>query len=94
MGGHVAENVAWSYEAPFDAVDLIGSRIAFYTDRVEVYDVDDAAVNPRHREDARAAHRDEVDEVVQHTDAGDGASQRERWAPNVETPGPAEGELR
>ncbi|MDB5448007.1 MAG: hypothetical protein JWQ97_3324, partial [Phenylobacterium sp.] len=42
MGGHVAENVAWSYEAPFDAVDLIGSRIAFYTDRVEVYDVDDA----------------------------------------------------
>jgi uncharacterized protein (DUF427 family) len=92
MDGQVAENVAWSYEQPFDAMGQIGERIAFYTDRVEVYPVDDATVNPHHRrEEARSFDRREVDEVVQHTDSGAGASQREPWAPNVEGP---EGGLR
>jgi hypothetical protein len=91
-------------------VGPIGGRIAFYTDRVEVYDVDDAAVNPREREreraepeprtvmapplDAGPADRAEIDEVIQHTDAGDGTTQREHWEPNVETPGAEEGGVR
>jgi len=91
IGGEIAENVAWSYEDPLDPVSRIASRIAFYADRVEVYDIDDAAVNPHHDRDARA--RREIDEVVKHTDAGDGAAQRDHWTANVNTPGP-EGGLR
>ena len=95
MGGQIAENVAWSYEDPLEAVTPIRNRIAFYTDRVEVYPVDDAAVNPRHREPARETMgRREVDEIVQHTDAGDGATQGEHWRPNVDVPGAKEGGLR
>jgi uncharacterized protein (DUF427 family) len=90
MDGDLAENAAWTYEHPFEGMDLIAGRLAFYTDRIEVYPVDDAAVNPHHREDAAR----KVDEVVQHTDAGDGRSQRERWSPNIETPDQPEGGLR
>ncbi len=103
MDGEIAENVAWSYEEPFEAVSPIAGRIAFYTDRVEVYAVDDAAVNahPHRRESADVVERPRVDlerrrvdEVIQHTDAGDGTSQREHWPPNVETPGAREGGVR
>lgn len=95
MGGEVAENVAWSYEQPAEAVEPIDSRIAFYTDRVEVYEVDDARVNPRHKAREEAPmDRAEVARIIQHTDAGDGASQREHWAANVETPRPEDGGLR
>jgi uncharacterized protein (DUF427 family) len=83
MDGEFAENAVWTYEQPFDGMDAISGRLAFYTDRVEVYEVDDEAVNPRHRTDELA--RSDVDEVVQHTDAGDGHSQREHWTPNVGT---------
>jgi len=87
MGGQIAESVAWSYEDPFDAVRPIAGRIAFYADRVEVYEVEDAAVNPRHHDAARdLMDREEVDDIVLHTDAGDGASQREHWPANVEMP--------
>jgi len=86
MGGVIEENVAWSYEHPNDAVAPIAGRIAFYADRVEIYAVDDAAVNPRHREEERRFDREAVDETVQHTDSGAGTSQRERWDPNVEGP--------
>jgi hypothetical protein len=81
---------------PIDQMGPIGSRIAFYADRVEVYEVEDAAVNPHRDEQARdrlrareqaAVRRDDlgvdIDEVVQHTDSGGGSSQREHWAPNV-----------
>jgi uncharacterized protein (DUF427 family) len=34
--GTRAENAAWTYEAPHDAVAAIKERIAFYPDRVEV----------------------------------------------------------
>jgi uncharacterized protein (DUF427 family) len=91
MDGDLVENAVWTYEQPFEGMELIADRLAFYTDRVEVYPVDDAAVNPRHREEAA---REEVDRVVQHTDAGDGRSQRGRWNPNVETPDQPEGEAR
>ena len=63
--------------------------LAFYTDKIEVYEVEDAAVN-RH---SRAKDSDEdfaitVDDVVQHTDSGSGAPQRERWPANVTAPAP------
>jgi uncharacterized protein (DUF427 family) len=98
ISGEILENVAWSYEDPKPDAVRIASRIAFYPDRVEVYPVDDAEVNPRHRDDAEprtvAADRAEVDAIVQHTDSGGGTSQGERWAPNVESPEAPDGGLR
>ncbi|MET0272560.1 MAG: DUF427 domain-containing protein [Phenylobacterium sp.] len=79
MDGEFAENAVWTYESPYPAMDLIAGRLAFYTDKVEVYEVDDAAVNHH--------PRDSIDAIVQHTDSGSGASQREHWQPNVDTPG-------
>ncbi len=79
MNGHIAENVVWTYEQPYPAMELIEGRIAFYTDRVEVYEVDDAVVNPDRHED-----RSSIDAIVQHTDAGAGSSQREPWPANAE----------
>lgn len=92
MDGDFAENAVWSYERPSAGMEPIAGRIAFYTNRVEVYAVDDALVNPHHREEALA--RGEVDDVVKHTDAGDGRSQRERWPANIETPDQPEGGVR
>lgn len=90
MDGEFAENAVWSYEAPYEWMEPIAGRLAFEPGKgVEVYPVDDAAVNPYHRE-----AREDVDEVVQHTDAGDGTAQRGRWEPNVEPPGREEGGLR
>ena len=67
----------------------IAERLAFYPDKIEIYEVDDAAVNPHPRarpvvEDAAIA----VDEVVQHTDSGSGASQMAPWPANVSEPKP------
>jgi uncharacterized protein (DUF427 family) len=86
----IAENVAWSYEDPYPAMSQIAGHIAFYPDQVEIYSVDDAVVNPHHHADA-PQDRTAVDEVVQHTDAGDGRAQREPWAPNVDRPQPEGG---
>jgi uncharacterized protein (DUF427 family) len=84
MDGHIAENAVWTYEHPYPAMALIEGRLAFYPDKVEVYDVDDAAVNPHHID---AVERNGgVDAIVQHTDAGDGTTQRDRWPPKTETP--------
>ena len=94
MDGHFAENAVWTYEDAAEAVSPIAGRIAFYTDQVEVYEVDDAAVNPRHVSEVHDGHEAEVDDIVQHTDAGDGRAQRDHWEPNVETPGASEGGLR
>ena len=80
----IEENVAWSYETPHPAVSQIAGRIAFYPDRVRVYEVDDAAVNPHHHE--HHTESSQVDEIVRHTDSGAGVTQRDHWAPNVETP--------
>jgi uncharacterized protein (DUF427 family) len=68
MNGHIAENAVWTYEQPYPAMTLIEGRLAFYPDKVEIYEVDEAALDTRR-----------VDEIVQHTDAGDGTSQREHW---------------
>jgi uncharacterized protein (DUF427 family) len=82
MDGVFAENAVWTYEEPYPAMAQIAGRVAFYADRVDVYEVDDAAVNPRHVD--RAA----IDEAVLHTDSGSGSSQREHWEPNVSQPPP------
>jgi uncharacterized protein (DUF427 family) len=81
IDGEFLEDVAWSYEAPFPAMEAIAGRLSFYPERVEVYEVEDAAVNPDYIEPTRAARGVTVDEVIQHTDAGDGTSQREHWRP-------------
>jgi uncharacterized protein (DUF427 family) len=87
LDGEIAENVAWSYETPFEAMSAIGERVAFYPDRVEVYAVDDAAVNPRHHDlAADVMAQDAVDDIVRHTDSGSGVSQAEHWPPNVSAP--------
>ena len=90
MEGNVEDNVAWSYESPYPSASRISGHVAFYPDRVEVYEVSDAAVNPKHLEE-RSVDRREIDEIVQHTDSGSGLTQREHWAPNVEGPGPEGG---
>ncbi len=50
MDGQFAENAVWTYEEPFPAMDAITGRLAFYPDKVEVYEIADEAVNPRHVE--------------------------------------------
>lgn len=56
MDGRFAENAVWSYETPFPAMEALAGRMAFYTDKIEVYEVDEAEVNPRHRPDASQSH--------------------------------------
>ena len=77
--GDFAENAVWFYEDPLPGAEMIRERLAFYQDKVEVYEVSDASVNPR-------AHTEDIDEVVRHTDAGDGHSQAAPWPANVEQP--------
>ena len=43
--GRILENAVWSYEDPYPAMEQIRGRLAFYPDKVEVYEVADAAVN-------------------------------------------------
>lgn len=66
--GVIAENVVWSYEAPYPAMSAITGYLAFYPDQVEIIETDDG--------DRDAAVRD----AVEHTDSGSGASQREHWS--------------
>jgi uncharacterized protein (DUF427 family) len=49
IDGELYENVAWSYEDPYPGVEAIRGRIAFYPDRVEVYEVDEEALKHHHR---------------------------------------------
>ena len=41
VGENVEENVAWSYEAPFDEARMVGDYIAFYWDRIDQWFADD-----------------------------------------------------
>ena len=41
VDGLVAPNVIWSYETPFPAMAAITGHLAFYADRVDIYEVDD-----------------------------------------------------
>ena len=40
IDGQILENVVWSYEDPYPAMEQIRGRLAFYPDKVEVYQVD------------------------------------------------------
>lgn len=81
IDGDLLENAVWTYEEPLPDMELIRERLAFYTTDIRVYEVDEARVNP-------GANTEPVDEVVQHTDAGDGRAQREPWPPTPDQPRP------
>lgn len=74
MDGELAQDAAWSYEHPFPAMEVIAERIAFFPHPVEVYAVDEARPGPS------------PDQVVLHTDAGDGISQDPHWPPTTQEP--------
>jgi uncharacterized protein (DUF427 family) len=42
MDGDLAENAAWSYEDPFPTAMAIKGHLAFYPNKVEVYELDEA----------------------------------------------------
>ncbi|MGI9170697.1 MAG: DUF427 domain-containing protein [Caulobacteraceae bacterium] len=74
MDGAIAENAAWTYEDPYPAMAEIAGRVAFFPNAVTL----EAA--------AEAGPRGAIDAIVQHTDSGGGASQREHWPSNVDEP--------
>lgn len=80
--GVMVERFAWSYEQPKSEVFGIGDRIAFYSEHVEFREI--AAAPDENRAVSDADPR--VDEVIQHTDSGSGASQKEHWEANVSDP--------
>jgi uncharacterized protein (DUF427 family) len=91
MDGRFAENAVWTYEAPYPAVDRIAGRLSFYPDRIEVYEVDEAQLDAHQRGAPAIPGAQEdfaitVDDVVQHTDSGSGASQQAHWPANVSEP--------
>ncbi|MEO7026666.1 MAG: DUF427 domain-containing protein [Caulobacteraceae bacterium] len=74
MDGAIVEDAAWTYEEPYPAVDILRGRIAFFPHPVEVYEVAEESPTPS------------PDSVVQHTDAGDGASQAPKWPVTASEP--------
>jgi uncharacterized protein (DUF427 family) len=44
IDGEVRENMIWSYEDPYPAMEAIKDYIAFYPNQAEVYAVDEASV--------------------------------------------------
>lgn len=71
--GVLAENAVWTYEDPLPAVGIIAGYLAFYPRHFEIREQEEPAVL-------------DIDQVVQHTDSGAGASQAEPWPPTVDTP--------
>ena len=47
VNGDLLENCAWSYEDPYPSVEAIRGRIAFYPDKVQVYEIDEAEGDAR-----------------------------------------------
>ena len=74
MEGAIVEDVAWSYEAPYQPMDVLRERVAFYPHPIEVYRVDEETVSPS------------PDAVVRHTDSGDGAAQAAKWPATAAEP--------
>jgi len=74
MDGELAEDAAWSYAEPYPAMAEIRERIAFFPRPIEVYELEEAGSAPT------------PDEVVLHTDAGDGISQAPRWPATTQEP--------
>lgn len=46
VGGRVAENALWGYEAPFAEAAALGGYVAFYGDRVDQVYLDEVAQEP------------------------------------------------
>lgn len=40
INGDLSENCAWSYDAPIAGMEAIKGRVAFYPDKVDVYEVE------------------------------------------------------
>ena len=93
MDGHFAENAAWAYAEPLAGMEGLADRIAFFTDKVDVYDIEDVRLGDHPRNVEGVTGRRDVDTAVQHTDSGSGAPQRERWTPTVVSPGLDDGGL-
>ena len=47
INGDLQENVAWSYEAPYPAAEAIAGMIAFYPDRMQVYEIKEEEAEAR-----------------------------------------------
>ena len=47
VNGDLLENCAWSYEEPFPAVEAIRGRLAFYPDKVQVYEISERESDER-----------------------------------------------
>ncbi len=55
VGGKTAENVAWSYETPFDESEMVGGYLAFFWDRMDGWFADGAEITLPPSEDAPTA---------------------------------------
>jgi uncharacterized protein (DUF427 family) len=77
MDGEFAENAVWTYEDPYPAMDSIRGHLAFYPSFVEMHEI------------VEGKRVERPDDVILHTDAGDGHSQAPHWDPNVSKPSPA-----
>jgi uncharacterized protein (DUF427 family) len=73
MDGRFAENAVWTYETPYPAMAEIKDLVAFYPNQVEIHEI---------AEEDTGSIRD----AVEHTDAGDGRSQKDHWPPNAPNP--------
>ena len=49
MNGDMLENAVWSYETPYPAMEAIKEMLAFYPDKFEIYEIDEADIADRHR---------------------------------------------
>lgn len=90
MDGHFAENAVRVCDQPPEGLEALADHAAFITDQVEVYAVDDAAVNPHPRAAEGLSPAAPVNETILHTDSGAGVAQRPHWEPNVTEGGPDE----
>jgi uncharacterized protein (DUF427 family) len=52
INGALVENAAWSYEQPYPAMEAIRGMLAFYTDKLDVYEVDQADIDDHRRPEA------------------------------------------
>ena len=49
LDGRLIEDAAWSYEAPYPAMEQIRGHLAFYPNKLEVYEVDSTELDARRR---------------------------------------------
>ena len=65
IGGETVEDLAWSYEAPFDEAETVEGYIAFYWDRVDSWLAEEAEITLPEPQDAPAADNPLVPWLVQ-----------------------------